>query len=109
MLLFITYLAWRLVIWIPQPILLLLHLVTMLKLPELLWVLHFELITDLVQSYNVQRLLPIGSRHQNVGKLVLIMKLCPHVMHNCMSSFAVETWLESFDQRHHLLSEESVC
>ena len=37
------------------------------------------------------------------------MQLRPHVMHNRMSSLAIETWFESFDEWHHLLSEESVC
>jgi hypothetical protein len=88
--------------------LLLLHLVTLLELLELLWILHFEFIAVVFESGDVKRLLSIGSRHQNVGEFVLIMKLCPNVVYNCMPTFAVKARLESFDERHHLFSEEAV-
>lgn len=96
------------VIGVSKSVLLLLHLVALLELLELLWILHFEFIADLVKSDDVKRLLSISSRHQNVGEFVLIVKLCPDVVYNCMPAFAVKARLESFDERHHLFSEEAV-
>lgn len=108
MLLVVAWLAWRLVVGISEPFLLLLDLVTLLELLELLWVLVLELVADLVESDDVQGLLAVGSGHQNVGELVLIVELRPHVVHDCMPPLAIEAGLQSLDEWHHLLPEESV-
>ena len=67
-----------------------------------------QLIFYLMQSDDVKSLLFVSSAHEDVGKLVMVLKLSPEVVHNLVAAIRVKGWLTFFDHRHHLFSEESV-
>ena len=56
---------------------------------ELLSVVLSKLVLDLVESDDVQRLLSVGATHQDVCKLVAVMKLSPELVDHSMSAFTV--------------------
>ena len=75
---------------------------------ELLSVVLSKLVLDLVESDDVQRLLSVGATHQDVCKLVAVMKLSPELVDYGMSAFTVKVWLLLLDDRNHLFSKKPV-
>ena len=76
---------------------------------DLLWICLLQLLSNLVQSDDIERLLSVCAAHQDIGKLMVVLKLGPKVVNYLMPTVAVQEWLVLFDDWYHLFSEKSVC
>jgi len=86
----------------------LLIILLLLNLMEFFGVGWSKLLSNLIESDDVQTLLTVSSRHEHIRKLMLIMQLRPNIMDDVMSTLAIKVWFKPLDQRYHLFPEESV-
>lgn len=57
---------------------------------------------------HIERPLPVGPTHLNIGELALIREFSPSAPDNLLTRLTIEVWILGLDNWHHLSSEETI-